>query len=74
MYVKRVIYQTKLSLMHRGVYEYCYREHGEETPETITNDQYFKEHKKFESMIILGDSKSECKVCFACKRVIDEEQ
>lgn len=59
--------------MHRGVYEYCYREHDEETPEMLSDDQYFKEHKNLESLIVLGDSQSECKVCFACKRVIDEE-
>lgn len=73
LYVKRVIHQTKLHLMHRGVYEYCYREHDEETPEMLANDQYFKEHKNLESLIVLGDSQSECKVCFACKRVLDEE-
>ena len=42
--------------MHRDVYEYYYREHDEETPEMLTHDQYFKEHKNLESLIVLGDS------------------
>ena len=67
MFSKKQVNSAKLSLLHREITDFCMFKR-----DNIYVD-YFKEHKYFQSQVLLGSARNTCKNCFQCKRIIEEE-
>jgi hypothetical protein len=67
LFSKKQVNLVKLSLLHREITNFCMFKR-----EDFFVD-YFKEHKYFQSQVLLGSARNTCKNCFQCKRIIEEE-
>ena len=70
IYTKKATYQAKISLLHRGVTEFCMNLQEFDDDAYM---EYFKENKYLDTLILQADSINSCKNCFTCKKIIDEE-
>lgn len=60
LYTKKMIYQTKISLLHRGVTNFCLQN----VEDAIS---YFKESRYLDTLLQQANSINSSKNCYECK-------